>query len=278
MSEASGSVTTPSATPGREQRRVRNYLLDKHFQLKYAGYLAGIALAVAAILGSGLWITSKELIAQSNRAVEQGQTLIKQGQETVKRGQLVIEQSKKVNQVVAMNIAKEYKDDPELAKQFGEDTARDEAKLKEEQDRLERDATSIKQRGAELEQQATEVAKQQRTLLIGLIGALSLLVVLIWLAGIVVTHKIAGPVYKMKRMFRQVGEGNLALHERLRKGDEMQDFFESFDQMLGQLRDRQQTGIEKLDRAIARIEDQSSGEGVAILKELRADLQKQVER
>jgi nitrogen fixation/metabolism regulation signal transduction histidine kinase len=281
MSEASSDPTLP-ATSGREQRRLRNYLLDKRFQLKYAAYLAGIALVVAVLLGTGLGLTSTKLIEQSRHAVDQGQALVKQGQETVKRGQLVIEQNKKINQVVAMNIAEAYKDQPELAKQFGEDTARDEQKFKEEQERLEKDADFLKQRAAELEQQAKAVAEQQRTLITGLVVALALLVVCIWLAGIVVTHKIAGPVFKMKRMFRQVGDGKLALHERLRRGDEMQDFFETFDQMLGRLRERQESEIKHIDEAIAKLEaEPSSREGdssaAGILKSLRKEMQRQVE-
>ncbi len=275
MSEASGSVPTQPGSNGRGQRRVRNFLLDKQFQLKYAGYLAGIALVVSSLLGAGLWLTSTKLIEQSRRAVDEGQALVKQGQETVKRGQLVIEQSRKVSQVVAMNIAKEYKDDPELAKQFGEDAAKDEKKFTDEQERLEKDASFLKQRADGLSKQASDLADQQRMLMVGLVVALALLVVCIWLAGIVVTHKIAGPVFKMKRMFRQVGEGKLSLRERLRKGDEMQDFFESFDQMLASLRERQGQDLAKIDEAIARIEADASSEGVAMLKKLRAEMQAQ---
>jgi nitrate/nitrite-specific signal transduction histidine kinase len=283
MSDATGSVTTPSTAPGRQQRRWRNFLLDRGFQLKYAAYLAGIALLVAVLLGVGLWITSSKLFEQSRRAVEQGQELVKQGQETVRRGQQVIEQNKKVSQVVAMNIAKEYKDSPELAKTFEEDAARDEAKLKAEQQRLEREAESLKQRATDFEKQAVQVAEQQRVLLIVLVAALSLLVVFIWLGGIVVTHKIAGPVYKMKRMFRQVGEGKLALRDRLRRGDEMQDFFEAFEQMLLRLRETQESEIKRIDEAVSRLERGSSqredgGDAVGMLKKLRAEMQEQVER
>lgn len=276
MSEASGSVTTPSGPNGRGQRRVRNYLLDKRFQLKYAGYLAGIALFVSGMLGAGLWYTSTKLMEQSRRAVDEGQALVKQGQETVKRGQLLIEQSRKVSQVVAMNIAKEYKDDPELAKQFGEDAAKDEKKFKDEQERLENDASFLKQRADDLKTQASDLVAQQRALILGLVIALALLVVCIWLAGIVVTHKIAGPVFKMKRMFRQVGEGKLSLRERLRRGDEMQDFFEAFDQMLASLRERQASDIAKIDEVIARVEAEGASESASMLKKLRSEMQQQI--
>ena len=96
----------------------RNYLLDRHFQLKYTGILVGVAVLLSLVLGVVLFRTSSEVI-------EQGKT-------TVERGKQVISQSRKVSQVVAMNIAKEYKDDPELAKTFSEATSKDEEKFCEE--------------------------------------------------------------------------------------------------------------------------------------------------
>jgi methyl-accepting chemotaxis protein len=277
MSEASGSVTPPSATSGRSQRRLRNFLLDKRFQLKYAGYLAGIALVVSVLLGVVLWQTSNKLIEQSRQAVVQQKALVTQGQETVKRGQLALAERKKNDELVKMNIAKAYEDSPELAKQFSKDAESDAAKLKDEQTSLEKDADSLKQQAGELERQAAAVEAQQRTLALGLVLALGFLVACIWIAGIVVTHKIAGPVFKMKRMFGLVGEGHLGLRERLRKGDEMQDFFESFDQMITSLRDQKAREIKQLDAAIARMEADASSDSVAMLKKLRAEMQAQVD-
>ena len=46
-----GEAATVSITPGRHQRRLRNYLLDSHFQLKYSGYLVMIAVALSVSLG-----------------------------------------------------------------------------------------------------------------------------------------------------------------------------------------------------------------------------------
>src|SRR5262245_42251529 len=126
--------------PNRHQRSARNYLLDRNFQLKYTGFIVAVAVLLSLALGAVLWRTSSKVIEQSQRAVEQGRETVRQGQATVDRGKQVIVQSRRVSQVVAMNIAKEYKDDPELAKTFSEAVAKDEDKLKEEQDRLERDA------------------------------------------------------------------------------------------------------------------------------------------
>ncbi|MEJ7733335.1 MAG: HAMP domain-containing protein, partial [Polyangiaceae bacterium] len=141
----------PSAAPGgRHHRSARNYLLDTHFQLKYTGFLVGIAVFLSVALGLVLWTTSRKVVEESQATVVQGQATVERGQETVERGKEVVVQSKRVSQVVAMNIAKEYKDDPELAKTFAEAAAQDDKKLEEEQVRLQRDADELKKQASEL--------------------------------------------------------------------------------------------------------------------------------
>src|SRR5437868_5881758 len=107
MSEAPRPApVTTSSPPGRlHQRSAKNYLLDRNFQLKYTAFLVGVALAISIALGVVLWKTSSEVITQSQQAVEQGRETVRQGQATVDRGREVIVQSRKVSQVVAMNIA-----------------------------------------------------------------------------------------------------------------------------------------------------------------------------
>lgn len=274
------------AASGRHNRSAKNYLIDRNFQLKYTAFLVGIALALSVALGLILWRTSSKVIEQSQRAVEEGRETVKQGQETIDRGKQVLVQSRRVSQVVAMNIAKEYRDDPELAKTFNESAAKDEAKLKEEQDRLERDAAFLTRRAGELETQAKEVAAQQNALLLGLIAGLGLLVVCVGIAGIIFTHKVAGPIFKMKRLIRQVGEGKLVLREKLRKGDELQHFFEAFENMVNDLRARQAAEITKVDKILDRLVDapvsqrgmrEFDEDGVELLKELRREMQDQLE-
>ncbi len=69
MSEA----TSSRPAPGRRNRRAKNYLLDRHFQLKYAGFLVAIALILSAGLGALLWRTGDQVIEQSRESVKQGQ-------------------------------------------------------------------------------------------------------------------------------------------------------------------------------------------------------------
>ncbi|WP_437299937.1 HAMP domain-containing protein [Sorangium sp. So ce426] len=288
MSDASSTAPQTSAPEvrARYQRSARNYLLDQNFQLKYTGFLVGISLALSVALGILLWNASSKIIEQSRSAVQQGQETVRQGQETVKRGQEVLVQSRRVSEVVAMNIAKEYKDDPELAKTFGEAAQRDESKLKDEQARLERDAATLQQRAEALERQAADVANNQQMLLRLIVALLSLLVLGVGVAGIVFTHKIAGPIFKMKRLLRQVGEGKLIVREKLRKGDELQHFFEAFEKMVEDLRARQQGKIAKMDAILEKLEAGARAqkgtmeidpEGLSQLKRLRSEMQEQLD-
>jgi len=216
-------------------------------------------------LGLQLWQTSQEVVAQSAQAVVQGQ-------ETVRRGQQVVTESKKVSDVVAMNIAKDpdYAADPELAKLFKEDSAARDRQLAEEQKRLERDARA-------LTQHADNLAAQQRKNMRVIFGGLSLLVVAIGFVGIVFTHKVAGPIYKMKGLLRQIGEGKLKIYSGLRKGDELQHFYDAFVAMVEALRKRDASEVSQLDQAIASLDGEVSSEKLAGLRALRRDIQARLE-
>lgn len=88
-------------------------------------------------------------------------------------------------------------------------------------------------------------------MLVSLVVGLALLVILIGLLGIYFTHKVVGPIYKMKLLLKQVGEGKLNFEGRLRKGDELQDFFEAFAAMVEKLKARQAAEVAELDAALA---------------------------
>lgn len=276
MSEA----TSNRPAPGKHHRSAKNYLLDRRFQLKYTGFLVAIALVLSAGLGAVLWRTSDHVIEQSRESVKQGQAAVRQGQATVKGAEALVEESRKVRQVVEMTAETCYKDYPEVKKQFAADAARDEEKLKGEQDRLKREASDLAARAAELELQAGRVEVQQRRVLIGLVMGLALFVIALGVAGIVFTHKVAGPIFKMKRLLREVGGGRLVLREKLRKGDELQHFFETFERMVADLRSRREREIAQLDDVLLRLDGPAGAhreakgdlDGLEQLRRLRAEM------
>jgi len=58
----------------------------------------------------------------------------------------------------------------------------------------------------------------------------------------------------MKRLLRRVSTGRLAIEERLRRGDELEDLFDTFLQMTYSLRAIQAARLKTLDATIRRAE------------------------
>jgi nitrogen fixation/metabolism regulation signal transduction histidine kinase len=127
------------------------------------------------------------------------------------------------------------------------------------------------------DQQASLIRGQQRMIL-SLVGGLALMVILIGLLGIYFTHKVAGPVYKMTRLLKQVGEGNLLIDSRLRKGDELKEFFDTFTHMVGGLREIEKRQLELIETALTGLEGGSKDEAIAALVRVRDEMRRSVGR
>lgn len=67
-----------------------------------------------------------------------------------------------------------------------------------------------------------------------------LLVVVLSLYLVVMTHKVAGPLYKVSNYFDKMAVGQLGDVWNLRKGDQLQDFYNSFKEMHDAVRARAQ--------------------------------------
>lgn len=77
------------------------------------------------------------------------------------------------------------------------------------------------------------------------------LLVVISLILIVLTHKVAGPLYKMGRHFDQLRDGDYAEIWGLRPGDELQDVFAHFKSMHDALRARRAEEVATYDGFVA---------------------------
>src|SRR5690606_1258922 len=116
----------------------------------------------------------------------------KQGEQIVELGKEVVGESRKVSAVVRMNIVKDpiYQDDPDLLSAFNSDADEQDKKLDAQTARLESQRKALAAQAAQLE-------SFHKAMLFSLAGLLTLLVVGIGIAGIFVTHKVAGPIFKM---------------------------------------------------------------------------------
>jgi methyl-accepting chemotaxis protein len=66
-----------------------------------------------------------------------------------------------------------------------------------------------------------------------------------WIGGVIlvlgafsifITHKIAGPLYRLKKSLTEVAEGNLDVTVKLRKWDDLQDLAQQVNQLIDELR------------------------------------------
>jgi hypothetical protein len=230
----------PQGGPPRVKykRSVRNYLIDSRFQLKYTSFILIAAITISAVLGVFLWRTSGDVVRESQR---------------------VVEQSKKVSDVVRMSIKDDpvYGDNPALAQEFTKESNEQDNKIQAQQDAL---------------------VRQQQTMLYTLVGALAVMVFVIGVLGIYFTHKVAGPIYKMKLLLNQVADGRLNVNAKLRKGDELQDFFDVFANMVGNLRSRKAAEVAAIEGAIEEAKGKGGDEEVlAVFGRVRDELKKSLE-
>jgi HAMP domain-containing protein len=186
----------------KKQRRMKNYLIDRRFQLKYTGMVLLVTVSVAGGLGYVAY------------GFSQGQT-----------------------EALTAHIASQPDLDP--------NTATDLEEFAQQEDRKIRNA---------------------------IIAGVLLLTLALGFTGIIVTHRVVGPAYRMRRLFQHVGDGKIEITTGIRKGDELQELYHSFAEMVEALRDQRGEEIAQLEETLIKME--SAGVQSAYITELRAVLER----
>jgi methyl-accepting chemotaxis protein len=110
------------------------------------------------------------------------------------------------------------------------------------------------------------------------------LIVVLSMFLIVMTHKVAGPLYKIGMHFDQIKDGKLPVMRDLRRGDEFQDFFKKFKGMIETLRVRTQADVEALDTFLRACDAAGAsgqgelGHGLDELKKLKKEKESSLEK
>lgn len=222
-------MTTPARPPAQPPPNAANVKYKRSFR----NYLIDSRFQ--------LKYTSFILVAAIAISAVLGVFLWRTSGEVVAESQQVVVESMKVSAVVKMTIKDDYADSPELGKRFTEESAQQDKKITDQQEAL---------------------VRQQHTMLYVLVTALAVMVFVIGVLGIYFTHKVAGPIYKMKLLLKQVADGKMSVSERLRKGDELQDFFDVFAAMVDNLRARKIAEVTALDGAIAQAKEKGTSDDV----------------
>jgi hypothetical protein len=100
------------------------------------------------------------------------------------------------------------------------------------------------------QQLVAQFAHNDKVMLAVLIAFGLLLSLVLSAYGIVLTHKIAGPLYKVTLYLDKMRDGKLGQVYNLRKGDELVEFFEHFKAAHDAIRARTQQDIGLLEKAI----------------------------
>ena len=217
--------TAPSAPRARPKRRRSGYLLDPRFQLKWTGLLVGSVLAVTVALGVVLANTANDAAQSARIASTQAEKALKEAAISAK--------------LLHLTAGSYAELDPDLAKAID----RDEDKIDQEH------ARNL----AEVNTRWLAVDAQRRRILWLLIGGSAAICVILAMLGIFITHRVVGPAYRLKRLLRQVGTAkfDMAVGE-LRRGDELEDLFETFVQMAWSLRALQAGRLATLDATLVK--------------------------
>jgi nitrogen fixation/metabolism regulation signal transduction histidine kinase len=219
-------MSTQAAAPATQpyQRKLKNLLLDSRFQLKFAVYFIVPTLIISAVLGAFIAHTTGNLFRRMNEAVEARSKSA--------------ETSKELGTCTLNNDLAKGLDDPALMTKL-------EARSKEI------DAAYEAEKAAVVQAQKELVAQQQTTITV-LVALLVLFVLLIGVVAIVITHRIVGPLFRIKRMGREVTSGVIRPPEYgLRPGDELKDVFDVFATMVKALRERAEADLKAVDAALA---------------------------
>jgi len=234
-----------------DHRRSNKYLLDPRFQVKWTSYLVVVVLLVMAGLGV--------VIARiAGRASDTAGVAVTQAEKAYE----------------------ESRSNSILAKKSVELAAPESAALKGLMDDgiAEIEAQSAKN-VADVKRLRADIDRDRTNLQLLLGGAGLVLVLLLCVMGVVITHRIVGPVHKMKRLLRRVSTGRLVIDERLRKGDELEELFDTFLQMTYSLRAIQSARLATLDGTLKKAEDMHAPQDVIDgMRALRAQMVLGLER
>ncbi len=129
------------------------------------------------------------------------------------------------------------------------------------------DAERVAQRKKQDAEAAARRSHRELVLLVAIIAFGVVFLVVIFIFNIVITHRTAGPLFKMGRYMDEVKKDRFTEVWNLRKGDQLVDFYSRFQAMHKALVDRVKEDIQVLSAAVEALEKAGvEGEAVDSLK------------
>ncbi len=277
----------PGGGGAKHKRSWRNYLIDKDYQLRSTIISVVIAAFVCGALGTlVIWQTrlanaeftkqGEESTALFQRQRKQSTALFRKTREAATKD------VKKLLNVSTEMLKVQLQDkDPDMRQlasiamaDLKKDDARIVARRAKEDKRLAdrrtlEDAERIVQRKKQDTEAAAKRSRRELILIIAIVAFGIVFLVVIFIFNIVLTHRTAGPMFKMGRYMDEVREGKFTEVWNLRKGDQLVDLYGKFQAMHKAMKVREQEDIELLEAAIAACEKADvEGEAVDAIKAL----------
>ena len=108
---------------------------------------------------------------------------------------------------------------------------------------------------------ANAISQNNSTLLVLTVGVAALMALALAFVGVLVTHRVAGPLYVLNRYVNILLEGRYPAFRPLRKKDELRSFFERFQRAIELMRAREIDEVNKLQEAVANLGPLASSPG-----------------
>ncbi|HYH98208.1 signal protein [Hyalangium sp.] len=214
---------------GSKRRQWRNFLIEPKFQLKFAAYLITTTVVLAGVLGVFLYRNTQALLDEASHSLESRSR--------------AAEASRELSNATLSN---------ELIKKMGDPVfvAQLEATSRTIDERFEAERAAIVAQRAEL-------VRRQRIMWLVFMGTLVGFISLITLVSIVLTHRVAGPLMRIRRMVKDVASGTIRPPPYgLRDTDELKDIFDATRGMMHVLRKQVEDDVLVLSHALERAQQE----------------------
>ncbi len=105
--------------------------------------------------------------------------------------------------------------------------------------------------------------------LFSLSGFVAVMAIFLFVWGIFVTHRVAGPIYLISGYLKSLSEGKVPKTRPLRKGDQLKNFFDTFVQALEKQKHRNLDEAVFLDECARTIRDKGDQELIEIARKIQ---------
>jgi len=225
---------------------------------------------------------SREMIALFNKQSAKTQEVFTQ--ESTETKEVFKKKTKQATDVLALlQTQEEFREMADtMLKEIQQDDAKviqaHEAEIKKKEEELKKEIDAVRQKKEAQLKAAKEKldhdnaeaaalrAKNDLRIKIGVVAFSVLFVIILFLYTIVLTHKVAGPLFKISKYLDRMAANDLGPVWPLRKGDQLQEFYGHFERAHDSVADRCKKDVELLAGVIEGLPDGSAKDALVALK------------